>query len=195
MALREEVLQACFTRNDSGKPLAAGQPANNKLELENIESLSELRAVVVRKIGELVMPYDPEFVIGVPYGAIWIADAIAKEYGIEYAPRLKARGTASGKQMQYDNEFVDGEVIVRNLSRGVLVEDVFNHFTNTRRALAVPGLSEKIVGIVGIWDRGVSHENRETPTQPYQALVTEHIDEMLAETSELWRFAAEASAF
>ncbi len=173
--IRKKILETCFEFYETPITLAAKQPANNKLDLERLEHDSRLRELIVPAIGALAAQYDPEFIVGVPNGATWLSDAVASQLNC-YSVHLKRD---KDRVMSYENQQLDEEMLANPLSRGVMVEDVFNRFTNTRRALAVPGLAPKIAAVIGIWDRGAGHAERQAPTQPYQALISEHIAEML----------------
>lgn len=175
LLLRKQILEACFELHETPITFAGGQPANNKLDAERLEHNRELRRQVVPAMGILALEYDPEFIIGVPNGATWLGDAIAAEINC-YPAHLKRLADGS---MDYESQQVDWEMVVSPLTRGVLVKDVFNRFTNTRRALAVPELAPRIAGIIAVWDRGVDHPDRQPPSQPHQALISEHIPEVL----------------
>jgi orotate phosphoribosyltransferase len=173
--IRKRILENYFEVHDTPITLAANQQANNKLDLAPIEHDQSLRGLIIPALGDLVLQHEPEFVIGVPTGGTWLADAVANEINC-YSAHLKRD---EQRNMSYEDQEVDWGMTVSSLSRGVLVEDVFNRFTSTRQALAVPGLNERVVAIIGIWDRGVGHTDRQAPAQPHQALITDHIDEMM----------------
>lgn len=180
LLIRKQILESCFELHETPITFADGQPANNKLELELIEHNRNLRDQIVPAMGDLALVHEPDFVIGVPDGATWLSDAVGVEINC-YPAHLRRKDDGT---MDYEDESIDWEMIVSPLARGVLVEDVFNRFTNTRRALAVPHLAPKIAGIVAVWDRGVDHPDRQAPSQPYQALISEHIPEMLPPKTE-----------
>lgn len=178
--VRKQILEICFELPETPITFAAGQSANNKLDAERIEHNRGLRDLIVPAMGDLALEYRPDFVIGVPNGATWLSDAIAVEIDC-YPAHLKRVEDGS---MDYESESIDWELVVSPLTRGVLVEDVFNRFTNTRRALAVPRLAPKIAGVIAVWDRGVDHPDRQAPSQPHQALISEHIPETLTHRLE-----------
>lgn len=183
MDFREEILATCLSRYE-GK-FAGGDRANNKLDMERIYDNPELFEEVVKKLGQAAMEHDPEFVVGVPDGAIRLADAVALRCDL-YSVHLKKTGSDKGK-VEFKDSFVDGEVMCGSLRRGVLIEDVFNTFTSTRRVLAIPELSKKVVAAEAIWDRG--NDPRDEPDIPTRALIKEPIPSILPTDSRLWSFA------
>ncbi|MBA3758119.1 hypothetical protein H0X10_00610 [Candidatus Saccharibacteria bacterium] len=184
--MRERVLKTSFQRYDGS--FASGKMANNKLELELIPKRNKaLGYVIVTSIGNIAMSYKPQFVVAVPDGANWIAKGIAKQQEI---PLIKLKKDPETKAISF--RYKTDQRRCSKAERGVLVEDAFNEFTNTRRVLEIPELDERIVAVLGIWDRGI-HESaggdRQELSLPTRALLTEHIPAVLPEDSELWKFA------
>ncbi len=172
--MRKLILENCFEMYEEPITLSAGDQADNKLELEQIRDISAVRELVVPALADLAMRHQPEFIIAVPNGANWLADAVAIETDCYVAHLHK---DSNGK-IDYEDEFIDYEETVSRLERGVLLEDVFRTFRNTRASLAVKGLQDKIKGVVAIWDRAPNQE-RTAPHTPHVALISEHIPEML----------------
>lgn len=177
--LRQEVLKTCFGRDDTY--FSSGAKANNKLDIELLQDNEELKQIVVQGLSKFVLGHNPEFVVGVPDGATWLADAVATRTGLHcvHLKRNKA-------QTEFATD-VDRDLICEPLSRGVLIEDVFNKFTQTRRALVIPELKARIVAVEAVFDRGTLP--RQNPSKPHHALLKEHIPAQLPEDSELWQFA------
>lgn len=184
MSLREEILATCFSRYEG--EFADGDQANNKLDMEKIYDNPELFEEVTLRLGQVAMEHDPEFIVGVPDGATRLADAVASYCGL-FSAHLRRTGSNKDK-VEFKDNFLDGKVICGSLSRGVLVEDVFNKFTSTNRVLAVPELSERIVAVEAIWDRG--SDPRSKPDVPARALIKEHVPSILPADSRFWGFAA-----
>ena len=183
MDLREEFLRTCFEPFDG--EFASGKKANNKIEAENIYDHNELFEAIALRLGQAVLEHNPEFVVGVPDGATKLADAVALRCDLQ-AVHLKRTGP-NREKMEFKDNFLDREVICRPLSRGVLIEDVFNEFTNTRKSLAIPELSERIVAVVGILDRGP--RRRQEPAVPCRALIRKRIPNELWRYSRMWKYA------
>ncbi|HTB48631.1 MAG TPA: hypothetical protein VK712_00960 [Verrucomicrobiae bacterium] len=162
------------------------QPANNKLNLDyenlNQEQHAELHDEVVSRLCGLAEMFEPEFVIGVPNGAIGLAQAVAVHYsGFVYNPFLKK--DESSKTVGYATP-LDQEV-AEELSCGVLIEDVLNRRSTTQRVLRIPGLAPKIVAVIGIFDRSVPSE-RKPVGRPVRSLVSMEIPAIIDEEHELW---------
>lgn len=183
MNLRERILETCFSAHEG--EFAGGEAANNKLNLELIRGDHKLTGFIIQALSKNALEHNPEFVVGVPDGATWLADKIALRCGL-YSVHLK-KNEQDGTKLEFAHDSVDREMTCEPLSRGVLVEDVFNRFTSTRRALAIPVIRDRVVAAEGIWDRGC--EPRETPDLPIRALVEYPIPAMLPDSSALWAFA------
>lgn len=180
--IEEDIFSACL-RPYAGN-FAGGQQANNKLECEILEHHPVLREVVVDQMGLAVMRHEPDFVVGIPRGATWLAKAIAKEKGLAVV-RLDYESEDPQKNMYFYS--AADEEVCRNGSRGVIVEDVFNRFTNTRRALAIEGLASRIVAAEAIIDRGDTSSRKELLIAT-DARIKKHIPSMLTPGSALWKY-------
>jgi hypothetical protein len=178
--VRDRLLSVCLERHEGR--FASGQKANNKLDLEKLANDPELEQFVVESLAGRVLEHAPEFVVGIPDGATQLAGKVAVNSGL-YLAHLK-------KNDQDPNKFefaswADEEAICEPLNRGVLIEDVFNRFTNTRRALAIPLLAKRIVAVEAIWDRGLP-AYREQLDIPCGSIISEHIPDQLPDDSDLW---------
>lgn len=181
MNLRHEILKNCFGRYEGAH--ASGEGANNKLDLERIKDNQDLTDFVVRALSKNVLEHNPEFVVGVPDGATWLAGKVARRADL-YLVHLKREGK-DRTAVRFET-WADKDAICEPLSRGVLIEDVFNRFTNTIRSLAIPEINKRIVAAEAIWDRGV--QPRKELYLPHRALIEEPIPAVLPEDSELWRY-------
>jgi orotate phosphoribosyltransferase len=189
MALREEILDTCFEIHPQGITFASGKRANNKLELERIFKQPELKSKVVTALAQLAMKFKPGFVVGVPNGATPWAEAVREELDIDYIVYLDAQEDLRGRKvMRFRNEFLDRHQLVRHLQDGVMIEDALNEHTSVRQALALPDLGKrkKIEAVVAIWDRGLP-SLRPPLWIPHEALITEHIPNILPEASDLYQ--------
>lgn len=179
--LREGILQQCFVREDT--LFASGVTANNKLDVERLDNNSDLTTEVVRRTGRLVLEDAPDFIVGVPNGANWLAQRVADRTRMN----LVLLHADSDKNISYEDKH--SEFIAKHGFRGVLIEDVFNRFTSTRRVLDVEPLGTKIGSVVSVWDRGNTHERTELEI-PHTSLITQFIPEQLTSDSELWKYSA-----
>lgn len=183
LRLREPILERCFQRYD-GPPFASGETANNKINIEKIQDDLLLRGRIIRTLGKKVMAHNPTFVSAVPNGANWIAEDITEYYNIPFV-RLK-RNIEDPTKFEFNSR--EDRELCQSLDDGVLIEDVINKFTNTRRALAIPSIGKRIVAVEAILDRGLPSERTE-PGIPYNALITNPIPAILPPDSPLWVYA------
>lgn len=183
--LGDQLLEAGFRRYDG--VFAGGQQANNKTELdyETLLRHPQLLNQVVELICEKAEPYKPDFFAGVPDGATGLAERVAQETGA-YFVRLKR---PSKTEMSYATTADRDRVGC--LQGGILLEDVLNRRTNTKRALDIEGLGPKILAVIGILDRSIPEpEDRKTIGKPVHSLVRRPIAPILPDDDELWRFAS-----
>ena len=178
--LREGILHECLIKEDT--LFASGEPADNKLDIERLDSNSDFTSEVVRRLGRKVLEEAPDFVVGVPNGANWLAKEVK-----ELTPKLNL--VVLNKDLDGNISFADkrsGYIALHGF-RGVIVEDVFNRFTSTRKVLDLEPLGSKIVSAVSVWDRGNPADRTELEI-PHTSLVTEYIPEQLGSHSELWKY-------
>lgn len=182
-SMREQVLRQCFDRYDG--QFASEDYANNKLDGELIKDNPPLRSMVGRRLGKRVMKHNPEFVVAVPYGADWEAADVGEQKDLPVV-RLKRNSLDKNR---FEFKSLGDKALCMTLDIGVLLEDVFSKFTNTRRCLAIPELGNRIVAVEAVWDRGFPEEREELEI-PHDALITEPIPRMLPEDSLYWKYAA-----
>lgn len=173
--IRKRLFENYFHLFDEPITLSAGDKANNKMDIEPMRGDPAMRELVIPVFSELVVRHQPDFVVGVPNGATWLADAVAVETGCYVAHLFKDEDG----NVDYEDDFIDRELVTNELSSGVLIEDVTRTMGNVNRALAVEGLGEKIIAIATLVDRNPYSQRRKMPEQPVEALISEHIPEML----------------
>lgn len=173
--IRKRLFEEYFHLYDEPITLSAGDKANNKVDIEPMRDNPAMRELVVPALSDVVICYNPDFVVGVPNGSTWLADAVANEIGCYSAHLYKDE---TGK-IDYKDLFIDKEVVTNELLTGVLIKDVTRTLANVRRTLAVQGLGEKITAVVTVLDRNPHSQRRIMPEQPLDALIAEHIPEML----------------
>lgn len=183
--IRERLFAGCLQLYDEPITFSAGDKADNKVNVELIRNNPDMRELVIPALSDLVMRHEPDFVVGVPNGATWLADAVAVETGC-YLVHLHKDDDGA---IDYEDPFLDYEVIATELLRGVLIEDVTRTLMNVRRSLAVRGLNQKITSVVTVLDRNPYSQRRIMPDQPLDPLIAEHIPEMLPADSPLRRLA------
>lgn len=177
----EELLEVGFMRYEG--VFADGQPANNKLDLgyPNLAPHTALFRKIVLGLCEVAEQYKPEFTVGNPDGATGIAGAVALEMDL-YCVHLVKRAGNIEYSMLFDEDAVN------QLGSGLIVEDVLNRRSTTKKVLGLPQLAPKISAVIGIFDRGIMGENVELDKKVH-ALVTQPIEQLLPEDSPLWRYA------
>jgi hypothetical protein len=182
MAIRDRVLEHCFGPYQGD--FEDGQVANNMLDLERIRDIPDLRQEVIEALGQLITPYEPQFVSGVPDGANWLANDLAWELNLisVHLTRL------SENRDNIDFLYPEDRIACNDLDRGIVVEGVFNRYKSTRNVLTIQSLGHKAMAAVSIWDRGVTSE-REELSIPTQSLIVEPIPAMLESDSALWNHA------
>lgn len=185
--LRGPILRACFGEYEG--TFASGVEANNKLDLERLPQRPALAARIAVEVGGLVSRYNPDLLVPVPNGANWLVDMISAARGID---RIVARKDPETKAVTIRN----GDEICSQAHRLVVVEDVLNGGTNSGRVIEALDCPEKVVAVVGIWNRGdiVAQQQRFSEIAGHEvavvAAVEEYIPPMLPTDSPLWDFAS-----
>jgi hypothetical protein len=178
--MRDQILGTCFEPFDGH--FASGEPANNKLNLEKLTDHEPLRHAVALALGRFVAGHNPDFVTAVPDGANWLAEDIAGLYALDF---VKLRKDPAAKAIDFATPADQDRCL--QAESGVLVEDVFNSFTNTRKILGNFALHGRIQAAYAVWDRG--YDNQRPPLSvPHKALFKFAIPPMLPDSSSLWRF-------
>jgi hypothetical protein len=175
--LYETIFRLCFDRYEG--TLAGGQTANNKLDLERIEKVLSLRGRVAHNVASLVIPCEADLLVSTPRGGDWLTKDMAQILGIEYL----LLGKDKSKNFAY---FSGGAERVASSERVAIVDDLMNRRTNTNKVLALPGVAERAVAAVAIFDRNPAMEPA-LPIPQY-AWFEEYIAEMLPESDPHWSF-------
>lgn len=177
--IRDYFLEKCFVRDD--RVFASGIQANNKIDMERLVNDPVAHALVER-LGGLIVAQRPEFLVAVPNGASWMTAFLCKQLSI---PEVQLT-----KRQDRTIDFLNPEEALRvfDYERGVIVEDIFNRFTNTRKVLSLRGMSERVVAVTALMDRG-EPTTREPLEIPHIVLVHEPIPEQLSPDSVYWKYA------
>jgi len=179
--LREDIFKVCFQRYD-GK-FAGSQRANNKFDAEPLQWHKLLRPLVADAVAALGMLYKPDMVVPMPNGANWLGLDVA--YLLGTALLLLCKNEETG-EISYQP---GGQQQLETAKRVLYVEDVPNRRSTTIKALALPGMAERVVAEVAILDRGMPDEK--LPLQiPVKAMFVEPIPAMLPKNSPYWRYAS-----
>ncbi len=165
---------------------AGGQSANNKLLLDydKVKQNKRLYSWVLGGLCNVIEPYKPDFVAGMPNGATGYAEAVGTRLGIEVVRLAKVEKT---KQIVFASE-EDRETAELG-EHGVAVEDVMNRRTTLKKGIDL--LGDKVFLAVGIFDRGMPGECLDLGV-PIESLAQEPIPAMLPRRHELRRFARDA---
>jgi hypothetical protein len=181
--LRDQILRVSFGRFN-GK-FAGGDEANNKLDLEQLQYIPDLRQKVASGVADLAKPYRPSLIIPIPNGANWLGGEVADLCGVK---SLELRKDPETKEISLKDD--ESRITCMEAEEIVLVEDAITRFTSTRRALAIPHIAERAVAVVAIWNRGHFDERLGLGID-HHALVDEYIPPMLPKDSLLWDFTDE----
>lgn len=177
--LRRDILSFCFDRYDG--TFAAGQQANNKLDLERIGHLPLLRARIVEHATQHIEQYEPDLLVSTPRGADWFVKSIAWRLGITALVLDKDEST---KEFSYQ---AGGQQAVESSHRLMIGDDALNRLTNTGKVHELPGIAERALGVFAIWDR--NPDRSQSLPLPIEAIITEEIPDMLPTDHELWEYA------
>lgn len=180
--LKSYVLGRCFGRDD--KVFASGVRANNKIDIELLAD-DPVGHRMVHALGGVIRRYRPDFLVPVPNGARWITAMLSEELSVPEVFLEKH----NDRTIHYPNPEEMERVL--GFRRGVVIEDLLNRYTNTRKVLALPGMAERIVAAAALMDRG-DPAVREPLTIPAYALVSEPIPEQLPVDSVYWSYAKTA---
>jgi hypothetical protein len=186
--LLEPLLDLGFKRQDT--IFSGGKTANNKLHLddETLEKDNWLKEQVVQTLGKIALEFQPDFIAGIPKGASKLGIRVAKEVSRHSEHIVKP--VALRKKEYGDLKFFDYESqhdfnTVLACQRGIIVDDISNEFTNTRKVLSIPGLRQKTVAVLSIFHRGPA-EARESLEVPSLSVVEHYIPPQLEQDSLLW---------
>jgi len=179
--LKEAILQTCFERFDG--QFAAGDRANNRVNLDRLAKNEELKNYCIKQLGSLAIAYQAEFVTAVPDGANWIARNVSERFGLPLVELFKYPDTG-----QIDFRTKEDEEITHDLACGALFEDVARTFHSLQKVLALDPLDEKVIVIGSIFDRG-NPATRNSLQVPHIPLVREYIPPLLPKNSDYWKYA------
>jgi orotate phosphoribosyltransferase len=176
LSLRQQLLQIGFQRCDPPITFADGQTANNKLELsyDAVRQHDDVYQRVIVGLFQLARPYKPDFIVGIPNGATEYALQVAIMLDVHQIMLDKDDDT---KALSYAST-IDYQK-VQGLQRGILVEDVINRRSSLERAMRLPDMAAKIVGVIGVFDRGLMAERRSLNV-PVQCIATMPIPAQLS---------------
>lgn len=184
--LQAEVLEigdAVYTGDTENDPIA-----NNKLNFDRLHEHPQQLQIVSHHLSRVIFHYRPQALLGITKGGEMLAEVVNNnpefpDMELIYvdkdeehsSPGVKAFTLRSNKDKEI-LDFVDSLVVV---------EDVIRKLTSTRGVLAIKGVLEKTLAVVGVWDRGL-HPSREPLPVPTETLVTEYIPRKLRETDEIY---------
>lgn len=165
--LKQAIWSASFRVGET-ETYASGRQGNNKLDIETCKNIYKVRQDLKFRLGAIAIKYKPEFITAVPNGANWLGRDVAHYAGLPFVELKK-----------YDDGSIDihcqrEAVTAYQLGSCVVVEDVFNQFTNTRKTLAVPPIGDKARAVIGVWDRGDPVHRVALPL-PVHSLIKEYI--------------------
>lgn len=178
--LQADLLRTCFERYDGR--YASGATANNKLVYENIRTNPWLESRLYDSLEILVSYHKPDMLVANPTGANRIGIELAWRLGT--ALLLLSKDTATKALGFLDDEAQN----VYTASRIIIVEDVINSLSTTRRTMALPGIAERTVACIDAIDRG-DRRNRPDLGIAVEAVVRMPIPAVLPEDDNLWKYA------
>lgn len=172
--------------------LASGEKSNNKLNIDKLyEHPHHLRTILMR-LGRLVIRQEPDLIVGVPSGGCMLAERLHDD-GYVQTPTARLTKIELGDErvgFDFDSGF-DSE-LVEDSSRIVIVEDVFNRLTSTRKVTNMPLIRDRVIAAVAIWDRGF-HPSRPPLDVPSEALVTRGIPNFIKPSNPYYPYSVPAS--
>lgn len=168
----------------------AAPPANNKLNFDRLFMCPDELRIVVHHLGRVVHSAGPDALIGIKSGGEKLAEEINNRPEFPALPLIRLDKDPEQSTVQ-KKSFVPStpeDIELLNEAESiVIVEDVFNKFTNTLGVLAVKGVLEKTRLAVAVWDRGL-HPSRLPLPVPSKALVAEHIWRVLRPADDLFYY-------
>lgn len=184
----EPFLEVGFSRAPSGTRFRNGQEANNKLNLDS-STLSKhplLYSKAVRYLADLLQPYKPEAIVGVPNGATGFAAPVAAELGMRedrdvYVFHLRKDADNS---IRFETEI--DENTADNIDVCAAVDDVRNLDTSISQLHRI--LGEKLVAEAVIFTRSAEEWRGPAPI-PVHTISALPIPPILEPQADLWRFA------
>lgn len=190
--IRDEILEAGVFERYSDE-LASGDPANNHLSFDEIDTESVLFRRIVSGMVDLILINNEDvgeidFLAPIPSGGDRLADAISEIIRKPVVYFDKVESTPGQKDFKPHN-WLDLGFLKRN-KNGIIIDDVSTSFTSLEGMLRVSELAGKCLQYCGIWRRGNSEievpidENIEK-----YWLVEEYIARELPANSPLWRYA------
>ena len=177
--LEHRLLEVGFTwQPEKTIDFAGGAKANNKLKLGSEEVLQAnpvLHDWIVADLTKLALPYEPDFVVGVPEGASGYANAVSGRLSREldkdiYSVKLTK---LPDRTVVFANEVEENTASM--LTRGILIEDVINTRSSTKKALDLGSFATQVVAVAAIFDRGIEGKKHDVG-RPVLSLVDRPID-------------------
>lgn len=179
--IRDELIGTCLV--PEAEQMSDGAIANNRLALERLDTKPELYRRVVRELGWLANSYEADLLLPVPDGANWLAEAVSLETGVDYGLLYKSDDGS------YDC-LPDTREKLAAADSVVIIGDVLNQLTATKKVLAIPGATDTARAVLGVFDRGP--HDRDRLDIPVRALVRRPIPTQLANDDKLWRLTRSA---
>ncbi len=135
---------------------ASGNHATEKLEFDNIARNKFLLAYVARKLAKLISQANPDIdvIVTVASGANILAEPISKQLSKILNKKVGYILTAKDSNKEFFIPKIDREITG---IKCVIVDDIFNHGTNTKKVKGL--LSEyrfEVLGVAVIFNRNYS---------------------------------------
>ncbi len=172
--------------NFAGDPEGT-EKANNKLNFDKLFKNPTALRKVARFLGSVAALYEPQALIGIPEGGENLAEAVNlySEITLPLVLLDKDEENSTHEHKLFTFRDFNDQDLLDSVKRVVIVEDVFNKFTNTRGVLEVEDVLGKTVGVVAVWDRGI-HPSRIPVPVPHEALVQEYIPRHIGKGEALY---------
>jgi adenine/guanine phosphoribosyltransferase-like PRPP-binding protein len=179
--IRNELIATCLVQEDYRQ--ANGAQSNNKFIVERMQTNPELMRRVVSELGWLATSLQPDLLLPAPDGANWLAEAISLETGIDFGLLHKSDdGTIE--------PLPDTREKLESADAVVIIEDVLNRLTTTKKVLSMPDTAGKVSAVIGVFDRGPT--DRDPLSIPVQALLRLPVPDQLPTDDKLWRLTRSA---
>ncbi len=199
MSIEQSILQTCFERFDNR--FASGKVANNKLDLDNIETDTPLFNRIVCGMADLIVARhvdvdEIDVFVSIPSGgdrfAEGVSDALAPKHRIPVVYFKKDPSSPPAKKLFLPRN-QETKLLLRNARKVVLIDDVTNEYTSTAGMAENKLLIGKALSVCSAVHRGLPDAEQEIDI-PKDSLVDIPIPIMLPEDSPLWQYAPNLTA-
>lgn len=153
--LREQLLRIGTRPTRPGEAIQS--QAGLDLSYANVNRFPEVCARVVCELGKLARHFNPDVIVPVPDHATGYGRAVGISKGIG--------SICLGRDPSTGQPYFRGasQASFERHQRAVIIDDVLHEDTNYEDILSLPGMSERAVAVVSIWNRCNSEGTLQIP--------------------------------